>query len=132
MYYCTPCSAGCESNAVVQMKQDLATEGLPCLRQKYMRRVRTAMAWGVYIASLRASAAAVAVAAAAAAAAAVAAALAAAALQQAAGHHEECGKGQATNSACHLVESLAGALAFTRQSEDTHARCVMLSTVTTP
>ncbi len=105
-----------------------------------MRRVRTAMAWGVYIASFRASAAAVAVAvavavAAAAAAAAVAAALAAAALQQAAaaaGHHEECGEGQATNSACHLVESLAGALAFTRQSEDTHARCVMLSTVTTP
>jgi len=87
---------------------------------------QSAMARGVCIASLRASVAAVA--AAAAAAAAVAAALAAAALQQAAaavaGHHEECGEGQATNSACHLVESLAGALASTRQSEDTHMLAV--------
>ena len=32
----------------------------------------------------------------------------------AAGHREEC-SGQATKSACHLVKSLAGALAFTRQ-----------------
>ena len=57
------------------------------------------------------------------AAAAVAAALAAAALQQAAAavasHHMECGKVQATNSACHSVASLVGALAFTSQIEDT-------------
>jgi len=79
---------------------------------------QTAMARGVCIASSRAVAAAVA----------AAAALAAAALQQAAaavaGHHEECGKGQATNSACHSVENLAGALASTGQSEDTHMLAV--------
>ena len=67
---------------------------------------QTAMARGVRIASSRAVAAAVA----------AAAALAAAAV---AGHHDECGEGQATNSAGHLVHSLAGALASTRQSEDT-------------
>ncbi len=74
------------------------------------------MARGVCIASSRAVAAAVA----------AAAALAAAALQQAAaaGHHEECCEGQATNSACHLVECLAGAFASTRQSEDTHMLAV--------
>jgi hypothetical protein len=48
-------------------------------------------------------------------------------LQQAAaavfGHHEECNEGQAMNSACHLVESLVGALA-SRQSEDTHMLAV--------
>ena len=60
-----------------------------------------------------------------AAAAAVAAPAAAAALQQpAAGHHEECGEGQATNSACHSTESLVVALASTTQSENTHMLAV--------
>ena len=53
------------------------------------------------------------------------AAAAAAALQQpAAGHYEECGEGQATNSACHSTESLVVALASTMQSEDTHMLAV--------
>ena len=55
---------------------------------------------------------------------AAAAAAVAAALAAAAGHHEECSKGQATNSACHSVASLVGALAFTRQIEDTHMLAV--------
>ena len=78
---------------------------------------QTAMSQGVCIASSRAVAAA--------AAAVAAPAAAAAALQQpAAGHHEECGEGQATNSACHSTESLVVALASTMQSEDTHMLAV--------
>ncbi len=63
---------------------------------------QTAVAQGVCIASSRVVAAVVA-----------AADTAATAAQgaAAAGHREQCGKGQATNSACHSVESLAGALA---------------------
>ncbi len=75
---------------------------------------QTAMARGICIASLRVIAAA---------AVAAAAALTAAALQQAAaGHLEECSKGQAT-SASHSLESLAGPL-LPRQSEDTHMLAV--------
>ncbi len=59
------------------MKQDLAAEGLPCLKEKNTRQ--RAMAQGVCIASSRAVVAA--------------AAVAAAAALPAAGHHEECGEG---------------------------------------
>ena len=80
-----------------------------------MRQI--AMAGGICIAFSRAVAAAVSYAA--------VAALAAAALQQpAAGHHEECGGGQATNSACHSVETVVGPLASTKQSEDTRMLAV--------
>ena len=94
------------------MKQDLVTEGLLCLKQKNMRQ--KAMAQGVCIASSRAVDAA-------AAAAAVAAPAAAA---PAAVHHEDCGKGQATNSACHSAENLVGDLASTTQSEATRMLAV--------
>ena len=90
------------------MKQDLVTEGLPCLKPKNMQQ--KAMAQGVCIASSRAVVAAAAAAVAAPAAAAVAAPAAAALQQPAAVHHEECGEGQATNSACHSAESLVGVL----------------------
>ena len=105
VYCCSLYSAGCQSNFVVQMRQDFATEGLPCLKQQNMRQ--TAMARGNCIPSSKTFAAAV-------------AAAAPSALAVAAGHHEECSKGQVTNSVCHLVESLVGSLAFTKQSEDTH------------
>ena len=49
----------------------------------------------------------------------IASPMASAAAVAAAGHHEERSQGQATNSACHSVASLVGALAFTSQIEDT-------------
>jgi len=109
------------------MKQDLSTKGLPCLKQKNMRQ--KAMAQSVCIASSRAVVAAVGAAAAAAAAAPAAAAPAAvaafaAAAAPAAGHHEECGEGQATNSACRSAESLVGTLVSTTQSKDRYMLAV--------
>ena len=108
------------------MKQDLSTKGLPRLKQKNIRQ--KAMAQSVCIASSTAfvaAAAAGAGAGAGAGAAAPAVAPAAAALQQPAdGHHEECGEGQATNSACRSAESLVEALVSTMQSEDRYMLAV--------
>ncbi len=91
------------------MRQDFATESPPCLKQGNMRQ--KAMARGNCIPSSNTFAAAV-------------AAAAPSALVVAAGHCEECSKGQAPNSVCNLVESLVGSLAFTKQSEDTHMLAV--------
>ena len=100
-----------ESQAGVQLKQDLVTDRLPCLKQKTMHQ--TAMAQGVCIASSKAVDAA-----------AAAASPATAALQlSAAGHHEDAAKVRPqlfANSACHSAESLVEALASTAQSKDTH------------
>ena len=87
MYNSSPRSL--ESQAGVQLKQDLVTDGLPCLKTMH----QTAMAQGVCIASSNAVVVA------------AAASPATAALQlSTAGHHEDAAKGRPqffANSACH-------------------------------